>query len=136
MYHYATNGRRTNTFSTLTDPGVELASQTWTDGAGRVTHARTEHPDSTGGWSAVKTEYDILGRVISQSVPTEVTPGSLMYPETWVPTGDDAGAWKVNSMQYDWKGRVTPATNTDGTFKTITYEGCGLRRRRNRHNRR
>jgi YD repeat-containing protein len=39
--------------------------------------------------------------------------------------GRSADGWLWTSQEYDWKGRVTKATNTDGTFKTISYQGCG-----------
>jgi YD repeat-containing protein len=116
-YQYFDNGTQFKSFSTVVDM-TEVISETLTDGAGRVLMARTEHPDSFGGWSATKTVYDILGRITSQSIPTEVNNG-------WSPTGDDAGSWKYNSSEYDWKGRVTKTINPDGTFKTIAYEGCG-----------
>ena len=45
--------------------------------------SRAEHPGSIGGWAGVLTEYDIVGRVKRQSVPTEVDAG-------WTPAGDDA----------------------------------------------
>lgn len=71
------------------------------------------------------TEYDILGRVKRQSVPTEIN-------SSWQPSGDDyrldatrnpAFFWTSN--EYDWKGRVTRTVNTDGTDKLVSYDGCG-----------
>ena len=37
--------------------------------------SRVEHPGSAEGWAAALVEYDILGRVKRQSVPTEVGVG-------------------------------------------------------------
>ena len=54
---------------------------------------------STVTWAATVTEYDILGRVKRQSVPTEVN-------SIWEPAGDDQSRgflWTV--QKYDWMGR-------------------------------
>ncbi len=124
-YEYPQNGVHSKVFSTLVDTNTngpdtadEVLTESWFDGAGRIRQSRTEHPSSIGGWSATKTLYDILGRVTSQSVPTEVD-------NNWNPSDLDAGLWKYTLNEYDWKDRITKVTNTDGTFKTMTYEGCG-----------
>src|SRR5690606_3574506 len=73
------------------------------------------------------TEYDILGRVKRQSVPTEVN-------SIWEPAGDDQSRgflWTV--QKYDWMGRVVRKINTDGVDSgtlndsdvLISYAGCG-----------
>ncbi|QQS33281.1 MAG: RHS repeat protein [Acidobacteriota bacterium] len=70
------------------------------------------------------TEYDMLGRVSRQSVPTEVN-GSFE------PTGDDlTRGWLWSRQEYDWMGRVvksipTDSNGTDGKESLISYEGCG-----------
>ena len=98
--------------------------------------SRTEHPGSTGGWTASQVEYDLLGRVKRQSVPTEITVPNANNPETWTPSGDDnrgTGVWLWTHQKYDWKGRVVRKINTDGTDSStlndsdvlISYEGCG-----------
>ncbi len=130
-YEYPTNGTQSQVFSTIIDAdndgagtADEVLREAWSDGAGRVVKARTEHPGSLGGWSAVKTEYDILGRVHRQSVPTEVDAG-------WAPSGDDlARQWVWNTTEYDWMGRTkrsipSDSTGTDGKDTLISYEGCG-----------
>jgi YD repeat-containing protein len=65
-------------------------------------------------------EYNILGQVKRSSVPTEIN-------SSWAPSGDDAiypnFLWMEH--EYDWKGRPTKETNTDGTFKSFSYNGCG-----------
>jgi len=43
---------------------------------------------------------------------------------TWAPTGDDS-LWRVALQAYDWNGRPTRTTNTDGTTRVVTYGGCG-----------
>ncbi len=126
-YEYPSNGVQSKVYSTITDTNSsgaadaadEVLSESWTDGAGRVRQARSVMPNSTGGYSGTKTEYDILGRVSRASVPTELD-------FNWNPAGDDyTRGFLWTSQTYDWKGRVTQETNTDGTFKTIGYDGCG-----------
>ena len=88
--------------------------------------SRTEHPGSTGGWASTFVEYDILGRVKRQSVPTETD-------SSFTPAGDDSAGPLWTYQKYDWKGRVIRKINTDGVDQTalndsdilISYEGCG-----------
>lgn len=136
-YEYPTNGIQSKVFSTIVDTDNdgadtddEVFSESWTDGAGRVRRARTEHPGSTGGWSATQTEYDILGRAFRQTVPTEVN-------SSWNPAGDDyrgmTGSnynWLWNTAEFDWKGRTTrmipsDSIGSDGKDTLISYSGCG-----------
>ena len=90
LYEYPTNGIQSKVYSTIVDTNsdgadadYEVLRESWTDGAERVIGSRTEHPDSTGGWSAVRTEFDILGRVYKTSVPTEVSVSSPDDPKQW-----------------------------------------------------
>ncbi len=127
-YEYLTNQIQSMVYTTITDAdnnGIidtsdEVLSESWSDGAGRTRMQRSEHPNSIGGFSGTITEYDILGQVKRTTVPTELN-------ANWEATGDDAGhpnfLW--TSQEFDWKGRVTKEINTDNTFKTITYNGCG-----------
>ena len=130
-YEYPTNQIQSRVYSTVTDvnnngadAADEVLTETWTDGAGRVRQSRTPFSFDGGGatqtWSGTITEYDVLGRVKRSTVPTEVD-------SNWALAGDDAvrNTWLWNSQEYDWKGRVTKEINSDGTFKTIDYEGCG-----------
>jgi YD repeat-containing protein len=138
-YEYPTNGIQSKVFSTITDTndnGVgdssdEVLTESWTDGAGRVRQARTPHTFNTNGatatWAGTITEYDILGRVSRQSVPTEVD-------SSWNAAGDDASRGFLWTYQkYDWKGRVIRKINTDGDPNAsdndsdifISYQGCG-----------
>lgn len=73
------------------------------------------------------TEYDILGRVKRQSVPTEVD-------ANFDPTGDDqTRGWLWTHQRYDWMGRVVRKIATDGDPNApendsdvlISYAGCG-----------
>ena len=136
-YEYPSNSVHSKVFSTITDTNSngpdaadEVLSETWTDGVGRVRFARTPHTFSSGStvtWAGTITEYDVLGRVARQSVPTEVD-GS------WDPAGDDyARGYLWTHQRYDWMGRVVRKINTDGDPQQsendsdifITYEGCG-----------
>ncbi len=129
IYDYSDTGVNFSRASTLIDGNSngpdandEVTTETITDGAGRILRTRTEHPGSTGGWSAVKTTYDILGRVATQSVPTEVD-------NSWDPDGEDS-TWVFSSRAYDWMGRVirTIPAGSDGMDEKdtlIAYAGCG-----------
>lgn len=130
-YEYPTNGIQSKVYATITDVNSngadssdEVLTESFTDGAGRTMSTRTEHPGSTGGYSATLTQYDIMGRVKKQSVPTEVN-------SSWQAAGDDSTRgflWTTN--EYDWKGRITRTINTDsngsdGKDKLFSYDGCG-----------
>ncbi len=132
-YAYAESGNAMTTYTTVVDVNNsgtadstdEVATLTEFDGAGRVRRTRTENPGSDGEWTAVLTEYDKLGRVTGQSVPTEAD-------EDWDADGDDeTRGFVYNYRFYDWKGRVvrTRPSDSDGTndYKDtiITYTGCG-----------
>ncbi len=127
-YQYFSNGIQSKTFATITAGAGEAESESWTDGAGRVLRSRSELPvaGSTSRWSGSLVEYDKLGRAIRSTVPTEID-------SNWTPAGDDDRGldsnnnpvWLWNSQEYDWQNRVTKTINTDGTFQTISYNGCG-----------
>ncbi len=88
------------------------------DGAGRSMGQVTNHPGSVGGYRMVGIIYDLMGRAVKQSNPTEIN-GS------WVPSGDDASGVFYTQQTYDWKGRPLVTTNTDGTQKYASYSACG-----------
>jgi YD repeat-containing protein len=88
------------------------------DGLGRVIGVASNHPGSAGGYRARLTQYDLMGRAVTQSNPAEIN-------SAWNPAGDDAAGWLYTGQSYDWKGRPRITTNTDGTQKSVTYEGCG-----------
>jgi YD repeat-containing protein len=136
-YEHFDNGKQAKSFSTFVDTngnGIgdssdEVQTETWFDGFGRVRRSRTEHPTSQNGWSGVLTEYDVLGRTKRSTVPTEIS----VTGEVWTPAGDDNRGldqqnqplWLWSTQEYDWQGRVTRSTNTDGTYSEAIYEGCG-----------
>jgi hypothetical protein len=94
---------------------------------------RSEHPNSIGGFSGTITEYDILGQVKTDKLPTEVVDSNPNDPDSWQPAGDDLRGYDFNnqriwlwkSVEFDWKGRPTKEINTDGTDKLVSYQGCG-----------
>jgi len=106
------------TFATVNTIADEAYSIQLFDGAGRVTGTASNHPNSIGGYSAQNTIYDLMGRAVKQSSPTEIT-GS------WAPAGDDAAGWLFTQQAYNWQGKSLVTTNTDGTTKEATYSGCG-----------
>ncbi len=137
-YEYPTNGIQSKVFTTVIDTDAdgpdaddEVLGESWSDGAGRTLGTRTEHPGSTGGWSATKTDYDILGRAYRTSVPTEVSVATPYDPAHWTAAGDDSTRGFIyNYTEYDWKGRTTrtvpsDSTGSDGKDTLISYAGCG-----------
>jgi YD repeat-containing protein len=133
-YEYPSNSVQSKVYSTIIDindnntgdSADEVSTESWTDGAGHVRRSRTEHPGSTGGWSATFVEYDVLGRMNRQSLPTEVD-------SNWSAAGDDQAGFLWKYQKYDWKGRVVRTINSDGVDSTtpndsdvlISYDGCG-----------
>lgn len=105
-------------FGTVNSVADEAYSIQLFDGMGRTVVAARNHPASTGGYSAVNTIYDAMGRAIKSSNPTETSSG-------WEPAGDDAQGWLYSQLTYDWKGRPLVTTNTDLTTKEVSYSGCG-----------
>lgn len=129
-YSYNTNGKEVTSYSTIIDTDSdgadtddEVATLTITDGAGHVLKTRTENPNSSGGYTGKKVFYDILGRTIEETVPTEIN-------SSWTPYGDDVAGWKSNKTEYDWKGRTvrtipSDSSGSDNKDTVIEYAGCG-----------
>jgi len=133
-YEFPTNGVQSKVYAPIVDVDGdgniaedEVYSESWSDGAGRTLRSRTEHPGSTGGWSTTLAEYDILGQVKRQTVPTETN-------SSYQPAGDDlTRGFLWTHQKYDWMGRVVRKIATDGTDSPtandsdifISYQGCG-----------
>jgi YD repeat-containing protein len=118
-YVYPTAQTQVDTYTLIQTGGGELYSTSVLDGAGRVRATASSFPGSTGGYRGQLIVYDVMGRAVQQSNPTEIT-------SAWVPVGDDAAAgWLYSSQSYDWKGRTRVSTNTDQTTRETTYGGCG-----------
>ncbi|MGH9969217.1 MAG: hypothetical protein ACREBG_15650 [Pyrinomonadaceae bacterium] len=125
-------------FTTVNNLANEARSLQIFDGAGRVIAKASNHPTiSGGGSSGQRIYYDVLGRAISQSNPTDTsvasTTGIPIQPYEWQATGDDATAgWVYTLLSYDWKGRPLITTNpsitgipSETTTKEASYAGCG-----------
>ncbi len=115
---YWPDGLQVLAYETIHDGAGEAYSNTVVDGAGRVRAFAAEHPGSAGGYVGQLTTYNVMGRVIESTNPTEMTAG-------WTPTGDDAVGWVKTLQSYDWKGRPLLTTNPDGSTVENTYGGCG-----------
>jgi YD repeat-containing protein len=102
------------------------------DGAGRLRATLRELPGSVGGYAGRRFTYDLMGRQAGQSNPVEVSAdvNNLSNVGGWQPAGDDATSnggtgWVYATQTYDWKGRPRFTTNTDGTTRQASYDGCG-----------
>src|SRR6266404_7925119 len=126
-YEYPASQNRVDTYTTIQDNAGEAHSFRVTDGHGRVIGSAADHPGSAGGFSGQLIYYDLMGRSVKSSNPTETGASSTSgNPYDWPATGDDAAAgWIYTQQTYDWKGRPLVTTNTDGTTKQASYGGCG-----------
>jgi YD repeat-containing protein len=121
-YEYDPNWGHTRSY-TPNEAG-EAYTNTIRNGAGGVRLFVASNPNSAGGYLAVETKYDALGRAVEQSNPTEITSGGT-------PIGDDAAGYQWTKQAYDWKGRPTvtvfPAVagQTLGNTRELSYGGCG-----------
>jgi YD repeat-containing protein len=115
-YEYGPNFVKS--FSTVNNVADEAYTMQVVDGVGRVIGTASNHPGSTGGYSAQMTIYDLMGRATKTSNPAEVN-------VAWTPTGDDAAGWLYTQQTYDWQGRPLRTTHPDNTYKEASYSGCG-----------
>ena len=121
---YANSQLQVDTYRTIQDGLDEARSFRITDGAGRVVATASQHPGSAGGYSGQRTVYDIMGRTIKTSNPTETSASGT--PFQWVTMGDDSSAgWIYAEQTYDWNGRPLRTTHQDGTYNEASYSGCG-----------
>jgi len=116
-YVYAPNHLYTESFATVNDLNSEFHQIMVSDGYGRKRVEGSQHPGSEGGYKAQSYKYDIMGRPVLQSNPTEVT-------NNWIPTGADH-VWVFSSQAYDYQGQPTVSTNQEGITRSISYDGCG-----------
>jgi len=133
-FEYPASQTREDTYATIQDNAGEAHSFKITDGHGRAIASASDHPGSTGGFSGQLIYYDLMGRTVKTSNPTETSASSTSgNPYDWPAIGDDAVAgWIYTQQTYDWKGRPLVTTNpsttgnpADTTTKTANYDGCG-----------
>jgi YD repeat-containing protein len=124
-FEYSTASQlRVDTYQTIQNASVEARSFQITDGAGRVIAAARQHPGSSGGYSGQRVVYDVMGRPIKTSNPTETSASGT--PFQWNTDGDDETAgWIYTEQTYDWNSRPLVTTNQDLTTRTASYSGCG-----------
>jgi len=126
---YVPSQLKVERYTTIESGLGESVSFQIVDGAGRTIATANDNPanddpESTDGYSGQKFVYDVMGRVIKTSNPTETT--AIGTPFQWSAVGDDASAgWVYTQQTYDWKNRPLITTNQDGTTKSISYSGCG-----------
>jgi YD repeat-containing protein len=113
-------------FATVNNIADEAYAAAVFDGLGRTVATARNHPGSVGGYSGQLTVYDLMGRVMKQSNPTET---SAIAP-SWVATGDDAPqnggyGWLYTQQTYDWNSRPLRTTHPDTTYREASYGGCG-----------
>ena len=128
-FEYATSQIRVDIYKTIQEGLGEAHSFQITDGAGRVIASASDHNANT--FSGQKIVYDVMGRVIKTSNPTETSASGS--PSQWTTAGDDAGVgWIYTEQTYDWKGRPLVTINpsltsnpSETTTKQISYSGCG-----------
>lgn len=125
---YSTSQMWIEQFSTIQEGAGEAFSIQVLDGAGRVRATARDHPTGTSSpvsYSGQYLIYDNMGRLVQRSNAAE-TNSSVEISSQWVAAGDDEGVgWTFSTQVYDWKGRPTVTTNSDGTQRVLTYGGCG-----------
>jgi YD repeat-containing protein len=120
-YVYSADQRQVESFTTINDlnPANEFRSVTIFDGLDRVKATTADHPGSVGQYKAQVNFYDVMGRLVEQTNPTEIN-GS------WQPAGDDEeGGWVSSYLSYDWQGKLKLSTDQQGNTKEFLYGGCG-----------
>jgi YD repeat-containing protein len=128
---YTPSQNRVDVLTTIEDGLGSARSFTIADGHGRVLGTASDHPGSIGGYSGQKRIYDVMGRVVKMSNPTETNTSGP--PAQWTTAGDDAAAgWIYTEQTYDWKGRPLVTTNPSVTSNSaqtstrhVSYTGCG-----------
>lgn len=120
-WDYPADGLSVKTFRNVRPDIGENYSAAILDGWGRVRRTATYMPGSTTRYSGRQFFYDVMGRLVRWTNPTETT-GDL----EWTASGDDAAAgWVSTSRTYDWMGRPRVTTHADTTTTELSYGGCG-----------
>ncbi len=119
---YSTDHNWVQTFATVNSLTDETAMLHLLDGIGRERITISDHPGSTGTLRSQYRVFDVMGRVVEWSNPTEIN----VYCS---PTGDDP-LYIASKQEYDWKGRPTVLYHQDHTTqyprkREYSYSGCG-----------
>jgi YD repeat-containing protein len=126
-WYYPLNQTIITNFSTVEAGKGETYSAQVLDGSGRLRATAQALPDSEGNYAGPSSgtnytgqyrEYDLMGRAVKGSNPTEMN-------NHWQSAGDDSAGWLFSQQTYDWKGRPLVSYNTDLTSSSVSYEGCG-----------
>jgi len=132
-WSYATSNTLVQQYQTVNN-ATEAYSAQVLDGAGRVRATAADNPGGVapggGLYIGQVFVYDKMGRLSQQSNPAEMTTGqSVPNANTsgWTPVANapQTADWMYSRQDYDWKGRPTITTNTDGTIRRNDYVGCG-----------
>jgi RHS repeat-associated protein len=105
-------------YTTIKSTTEEAFSAQIFDGAGRPFYVYGDHPGSVNGYAAVRSVYDVMGRLFKRSNPTEIGGNGI-------PAGEDQGDWVYTTQTYDWKGRPLRTIHPDGYYTELSYDGCG-----------
>lgn len=126
-FEYPANGVALEQYSKVDTNKPEFYAAQVMDGDGRVRATISSFPGSAGGYRAQRFTYDVMGQLVEQSNPAEISvdPTQKLEVLYWRPGGDDASGWQWSKQAYDWKGRPIVTTNADATTSTVSYEGCG-----------
>ncbi|MCA1634024.1 MAG: hypothetical protein LC802_09990, partial [Acidobacteria bacterium] len=104
-YVYSPGQTWAQSFTTIRDEQTEVYSIQVMDGVGRTYASAADFPGTGGNYRAQHTVYDVMGRAVRASTPTQVTTG-------WEPVDEDTAdnlpaGWYYSTQDYDWKGRPT-----------------------------
>ena len=139
-YEYSTDHNWFRTWTTVNSLTEEAVNLQILDGANRARVSVADHPGSVGGLALSYKVFDLMGRVVEWSNPTEInnqpTCGQIIngvqQPACWIAFGDDVAGFNYSRQEYDWKGRPTITYNQDynvntnpNSKRTVSYEGCG-----------
>jgi YD repeat-containing protein len=119
---YSTDHNWVQSFTTVNSLAEETTTLHLLDGIGRKRITISDHPGSDGTLRSQYVVFDVMGRIVERSNPTEIN----IY---WSPAGQDS-AYVCSKQEYDWKGRPTIYYHQDHTSQNprkreYSYTGCG-----------
>jgi YD repeat-containing protein len=117
-YEYYLDGAAPESVKVIQKTSPSFYQHTFTDGFGRAIQARRPAEDSSME-IAQDTFYDAVGRVNETTVPY-YSSVPYYYP-TSVHYTQSVDTYSMTT-EYDTPGRVIKVTNTDGTYRTTSYD--------------